>query len=511
MKADFTLLGHAGFLIETDHEILLIDPWLSENGAFFGSWHQWPPNSHLLGMVQQRCADRVLNIFLSHAHQDHFDASTLRALSNHPRCTVFIPNYKDKYLLDTLRGMQLQTVELSEGDQAGIGIRLRVFIDDGGINQDAALFVSTPDFTFFNQNDCKMFDRLAMLKQELGDIDYYSVQFSGANWHPACFEMPAEQRQTLSRKKALSKFHNVLGGVRTLAPRFLVPAAGPCFFPFLDPALSLGSGTIFVHQDQLDHYLTQKGIGNILYPRPGERIDESANRIPIAAPTPAELERYRAAHQDVWEHTADTFSATRFAHVLQRRLDIMADMAVPPDTPSIAFNWGPGDADWLQVDLVGKVLVASPQPRPPCIVLTASTTYFSLMCTEARWQDLALSLRARLQRLPDVYNTVANIFLFADEANLASSLEHNFNLSQERIVIEHLGRKYEINRYCPHQGGDLAYATIDENLHVVCPRHSWRFDLQCGGMCKSSGMGIAAVKLGGTSEDGLAGGAEPPE
>ena len=118
------------------------------------------------------------------------------------------------------------------------------------------------------------------------------------------------------------------------------------------------------------------------------------------------------------------------------------------------------------------------------------------MCGEERWQDIALSMRASIQRLPDVYNTIANIFLFADESNLAESVIRNLNLSKERIVIEHLGQKYEINRYCPHQGGDLAYASIDDDLHVVCPRHSWRFDLGCEGMCKTSGMSIDAVKLG---------------
>lgn len=130
------------------------------------------------------------------------------------------------------------------------------------------------------------------------------------------------------------------------------------------------------------------------------------------------------------------------------------------------------------------------------MTVTAGTRYFSLMCGSERWQDIALSMRASVQRSPDVYNTVVNIFLFADESNLAQSLVHSLNLSTERIVIEHKGRKYEINRYCPHQGGDLAFASIDEDMHVVCPRHSWRFDLDCEGMCKTSGVSIHAVKLG---------------
>jgi UDP-MurNAc hydroxylase len=129
--------------------------------------------------------------------------------------------------------------------------------------------------------------------------------------------------------------------------------------------------------------------------------------------------------------------------------------------------------------------------------VTATTRYFSLMCGAGRWQDIALSMQAKVRRLPDVYNTIANIFLFADESNLTESLVRSLHLSEERIVVEHKGQKYEFKRYCPHQGGDLAYARIDEDMHVVCPRHSWRFDLACEGMCKTAGVSIDALKLGG--------------
>jgi UDP-MurNAc hydroxylase len=208
------------------------------------------------------------------------------------------------------------------------------------------------------------------------------------------------------------------------------------------------------------------------------------------------LRAYRETHQNLWEDLDDTFSSARFADVLQRRLDLIAAIAVPADTPAVAFNWGDGADDWLLVDLAGKSLARHAPAAQPCLILKASTKYFSLMCGGARWQDIALSMQAQVQRLPDVYNTIANIFLFADESNLAASLVQSLNLSKERIIIAHQGQRYEINRYCPHQGGDLAYASIEDDLNVVCPRHSWRFDLACEGMCKSSGASINAVKLG---------------
>lgn len=495
MNAELTFWGHNCFLVETDTEALLIDPWLNDTGAFFGGWHQWPPNGHLRGEVVKRCAGKSLRIFLSHEHQDHFDKSTLALFAAHPDCRVVIPAYKDKFLRDALGGIGLRAVELAEGEGAGGAIRLRVFIDDSGINHDSAVFVQAPGLTFFNQNDCKIFDRLGMLKKELGAIDYYSVQFSGANWHPACFDLPADQRRLLARRKVLSKLRNVLTGLKVLAPRLFVPAAGPAFFPFLDPALNSGEDTIFIHQDELDNYLAQNGVRTVVYPRPGQRVAMDSSRTPIPGPTPGEVAQYRATHRDVWQELGDNFSKAKLAAVLQRRLDLIAGIALPAGTPTVAFNWGPLDEDWLYADLAANQLVASRRPGPPCEIITADTRYFSLMCGTERWQDIVLSMQARVQRVPDVYNTLANIFLFADESNLRQALLQNLNLSKERIVIEHRGQKYEINRYCPHQGGDLAYASIDDDMNLVCPRHSWRFDLGCAGMCKSSGMSIEAVKL----------------
>jgi UDP-MurNAc hydroxylase len=495
MNAELTFWGHNCFLVDTDSEALLIDPWLNDSGAFFGGWHQWPPNGHLRDEVLARCAGKTLTIFLSHEHQDHFDTSTLARFASHPACTVLIPAYKDTFLKDALAGLRLRALELAEGETAGGAIRLRVFIDDSGINHDSAVFVQAPGLSFFNQNDCKIFDRLGMLKKELGQIDYYSVQFSGANWHPACFDLPEDQRRLLARRKVLSKLRNVLSGLKLLAPRLFVPAAGPAFFPFLDPAFNSGEGSIFIHQDELDKYLAQNGVRTVVYPRPGQRVGMETSRSPIPGPTPDELAHYRASHRDVWQELGDSFSKERFAAVLQSRLDLIEGIALPAATPSVAFNWGPSAADWLVADLGAKRLMAARQPGAPCITIAADTRYFSLMCGSERWQDIVLSMQARVQRVPDVYNPLANIFLFADESNLRQALLQNLNLSKERIVIEHRGQKYEINRYCPHQGGDLAYASIDEDMNVVCPRHSWRFDLACEGMCKSSGMSIDAVQL----------------
>ena len=68
-------------------------------------------------------------------------------------------------------------------------INIRLYIKDIGITHDASILVKTKEFVF-NQNDCKVFDRLSDIREK---IDFYSVQFSGANWHPSNFDYTEEK------------------------------------------------------------------------------------------------------------------------------------------------------------------------------------------------------------------------------------------------------------------------------------------------------------------------------
>ena len=43
--------GHNCFSITQKDSILLINPWFSDSGAFFGSWYQYPKNHHLKSKV----------------------------------------------------------------------------------------------------------------------------------------------------------------------------------------------------------------------------------------------------------------------------------------------------------------------------------------------------------------------------------------------------------------------------------------------------------------------------
>jgi len=79
-----TILGHAGFCVETKESIVIIDPWLSKTGAYEASWFQYPKNHHMGDYVQELLSTSPKNkyIYISHEHKDHFDIDFLQSLKN---------------------------------------------------------------------------------------------------------------------------------------------------------------------------------------------------------------------------------------------------------------------------------------------------------------------------------------------------------------------------------------------------------------------------------------------
>ena len=188
-KVNVTFFGHNCYMLEGDDVALLTDPWLSDKGAFFGSWFQWPINHHYITqLINQLKENRRTYLYVSHEHQDHFDKETLLVIKDHITACI-IPKYHDSSFKDDLIAIGYEVIELedqtiyffSEHDY------IELMIVDVGVNHDSAAIVHIDNETFFNQNDCKISDRLACLENR--HVDYYTMQFSGATAYPVCFEL----------------------------------------------------------------------------------------------------------------------------------------------------------------------------------------------------------------------------------------------------------------------------------------------------------------------------------
>lgn len=485
--------GHNCFLIETSNNFLVIDPWLSDRGAFYGSWFQYPKNHHLQDRLVELSKNKQGFVYLTHEHQDHFDVDTISKMS--PATKFIIPNFQDKFLYNYLLNNKYDVSELDPDVPLEISneITIKILITDIGVDHDSAIFIETEKFRFLNQNDCRIFDRL---HPEFSDLDYYSVQFSGANHHPACYESYTPKlKAAISHEKVISKLNTVAKAISTLKPKYYIPAAGPAIFPFLDEELTLSNDNIFIHQDYLKDFLDSKNITNVIYPRPGEEIHEGSSRTPIGSPTKAELLDYQSSVINIWENLSVSFDKKKLENVIRARLHEIKDINFKTEFV-IQFVWGEASTDTLFIDLESSTISSSNKFKKNIYKISAEKKYFALMHSSARWQDISLTLRGKAWRKPDVFDNVINIFLFSEINNIKESLLSSLSIPNERAIVNGVNScRYEIDRFCPHQGADLKFGQITEDNEIVCPRHGWKFSLDKRGQSSNGKASIRSIKI----------------
>ena len=492
--------GHNCFSIVSDKTLLLIDPWFSKSGAFFGSWFQYPKNHHLQKKVLDMLEEFENSfIFISHEHQDHYDKDFLCNVKKNT--TIIIPSYKDKSFKQDCEGFGLKVIEIKDTKKFSLSkdFWIKPYTSHIGINHDSAILIVTDNFTFFNQNDCKIFDRLDEIDEV---IDYYSVQFSGATWHPSNFILSNEIKREVSNKKVKNKLNSVLRGINKLKPKYFLPAAGPAIFPYLENNLSYGINNIFIHQDYLDNFLKDNNIENTIYLSPGDYLDGSKIK-PIQPPsTQKEINQYKIDTENHWQNIDNTFNKVLLEKAINKRLKRIEDIKIT-QTPILIFNFINkfNDADHsnknkIFIDLSRKKILDKFKYNLPYEEIISDKKYFSLMHSKERWQNIYLSLRAKVLREPDIFSNDVNIFLFSDIENIRENFTLTRNISNERITVKNnQGEIFEINRFCPHNGADLCNAEINSDNHLVCPRHGWKFDLNKNGIDKTSKTTINSKKI----------------
>ena len=235
-----TFLGHAGFMYETENEILLMDPWMSNTGAFDSSWYQFPSN-HLLGDDVRKLietTDKKVYIYISHEHKDHFDVPFLQTLEL-SKVNFITPKFRRDHVASVLNNLGPKSVYTPiDSELVNIGnLEIRLFLDDQEIVRDSALglYDKDSDFTFLNLNDCKVYDRVDELFEIYKKFTIFTCQFSGAVFHPVCYDYPEKKYYEISESKVYGKFGSVKNLIDKFKPELYIPAAGPPVF--LDPQL----------------------------------------------------------------------------------------------------------------------------------------------------------------------------------------------------------------------------------------------------------------------------------
>jgi len=513
-----TYLGHAGFVAETDDVIVIMDPWLSPSGAFDASWFQLPCNHHLASLVYEKLRDPRRSIFLyvSHEHQDHLDVNFLNSLPVR-RFSLLLPAFSRSALMSRFSNYECQElIFFHHRQQIQIsGGFLKLYVDDSQLNRDSAILMKAGGTAFLNLNDCKLFDTLPEIVREEGPIKVFACQFSGATWHPTCYDYPVERYETVSKKKYMAKFESVAKAIELIRPDVYIPSAGPVCF--LDPMLfhlNLQRVNIFPRAAKIINYLNRRlwktqtfapemMPGDVLDGTSGEIISLAERRFDEMT-AQAYIAEYAASHSKYFEERHASHSRVNDEQTLEllrvelesklERLSLAAWVSVP-----LYFRLSESANVMLRVDFGRRAVeyVSRNNDTQYYEIVAPVWQVAKVLARELTWEEFSLTFRIRLKRDPDVYDPVLHAFLVmeAEDIGRYCDLLVQIEAQEQRIVVEAGGREFSVRRYCPHQGGDLSCGWIDHGRFLTCPRHGWQFDLLRDGQCTTNATSIQAVCL----------------
>lgn len=493
---NITALGHAGLEIETPHVRLLMDPWFSPEGAFFGSWFQFPDNSHLLDRLEKPTA-----VVISHEHLDHVDPWFLARLPED--VPVIVPRYPSPVLRQKiLRGGPREVIELAQWEVFEFADDTRLFfVSEPPMNHDSAMVLEAGGRTLLNMNDARLFPvQLREIRRRVGGtVDVFALQGAGASWYPMCYHYPPEKLAELSHQKRMAKFQYCLRAMNVVEPEVGLPFAGPP--AFLDPVLfqhnrEMEAG-IFPDQQQVADWLKQCKVENTAVLLPGdswncETKGTSADPFwqgfsfedrwsyleEFAARRKGELAKVYRDHPEPSESLWQPFQC--YFHRLLEMSPYFNDKINMP----VAFDiQGPGGGEWTVDFRSGSRGVAEGISKYGYLYRFDSRWLPSLLDGRQPWEDFFLSLRFEARRDPDRYNDhLLGLLKFAEPEALREVEEFEATLeTDERMTLHVGGRALSVSRYCPHAGTDLLKTgELLPNGVLRCLAHHYDFDLTTG-------------------------------
>ena len=515
-------LGHAGFMYETKNEIILMDPWMSEEGAFDSSWYQFPSNHELGYKIRELIlqTDKEIYIYISHEHKDHFDVPFLKTLEL-SKINFITPKFRRDHVASVLKKLNPKSVNTPvDSEIVEIGnLEIRLFLDDQEIVRDSAigLIDKDKDFTFLNLNDCKVYDRVDELYQIFGKFDVFTCQFSGAVFHPVCYDYPEKKYNEISESKVYGKFASVKNLINKFQPKLYIPAAGPPVF--LDPNLihiNYQEVNIFSSPYKFKNYLNENMPNlKVEVPVPGSTFLYNGDNIEISHPVDDVSKMFEKKNIDLYSKKYNYVFVEREKskddyNPVQTQKRLFDELSTKLKNFSINQNM---DAIMkFSLDEILETSIFLNFDKREINILDNNNDLkvtYEISCSAGdigrlldgylNWEDFMLSFRHKLKRTPDIYQVAINGFLTMEKEDVPEFVSNLMRLQnqRERITVEAGGVLYSIDKFCPHQGSDLTTHQIEDERFLICPKHRWSFDLENDGKAIDNDATINAVDLDG--------------
>ncbi|WP_327049308.1 MBL fold metallo-hydrolase [Microbispora sp. NBC_01189] len=470
-------LGHAGFIAEHQGVRLLMDPWFYP--AFLHSWFPYPDNRHVLDVVT---SGRFDYLYVSHAHEDHYDERLLRMLDR--SITVIVPRYRSRIMVKRFAALGFDDVVAlghKESHELAPGFTVTMYLDTSH-KEDSGLLLDLDGYRFLDLNDCN-----TPMSELPGDVDLLAAQYSGAMWYPNCYDYPPEVMGKKVEAVRGDLLDTLYRKVRITGAAAYLPSAGPACF--LDPVLEAYNdreATIFPRwEDVADQFAEACPGVDVLRLFPGDVVrlgDEPGGPLverDSDTPPADDLAGYRERRRDEWgafyDEPAEPVTTEEieayFAKLQSWNRRFLGDFAKDVRLVADGRMW-----DVRLGRLAERFVIEGEEPYDPeYTLLLCPRTMRAVIEERTGWEEALLSMRVGLHREPDVFDLT-----FMSLLRYGNQPVQTMQMLRERQNTETIERDgLRMQRFCPHAGEDLTHAVICDGV-VECPRHHWKWDATTG-------------------------------
>lgn len=241
----FTILSHAGLLIEHAGVRVVCDPWLL-GSCYWRSWWNFPePDPELVADLR---ADFV---YLTHLHWDHFHGPSLQRLFG-KQTRLLVPKVPTRRMVEDLRYLGFQDIlEVPHAGAVTLAPDFTLRSYQFGLGVDSAAVLAGGGVTLFNCNDAKFFGLpLRQIRADFPRIDFLLRSHSSAGPIPFCVENYERlPREMLAHSDSADQFARCALHV---GARYAIPfASNHCF---LHRETVSFNGTATTPEDVRRHY-----------------------------------------------------------------------------------------------------------------------------------------------------------------------------------------------------------------------------------------------------------------
>ena len=485
---------------------VLMDPWFSRHGAFFGSWFQFPENTPLLG----EALDGVTDICVSHNHADHFDPETLRyALSSNPSLKLHIPKYHTRWFLQRvhhfLPDFKERVVEHNSFERFTVASdTLCFFVPEESPGEiDSAIICCAGGKTLVNLNDSRLnFEQLTQIRRVTEGVDFLALQGSGASEYPITYTYSDKDMRSRCLKKRRDKLDHCMTFINLLEPDRILFFAGPPIF--LDGNLGRFNepGPASVFPDQLDivrHIERDRPTlaAQTLFLLPGDEFDDrylwkatdlKSKRLLPYTQKSEYLDSYRQRRRDTCTlDCGDPIDEGLLFGYFNEMATCWPYMSEKIGGEVSFIVKGRSSSQAYTVDFATRGAGKGTSYRPLYTITAPAASIAAILEGSATWDDILLSLRVVIdEKVANYIPHLKPLLRYMDTEVFALLERYERQFEDPEIDTSFMEVRlgddvFCIQRFCPHAGNDLQYnGRLNDDGTITCLAHRLCFDIKTG-------------------------------